>query len=66
MRNVGVGEFEFDVTVGIAHMGMAGIGITDISGAETVALLLEIIAELLALVMEKLLVLVVVAAFDDG
>lgn len=52
MRNVGA-EFEFDVTVGIAHM--AGIGITDINGAETEALLLDIIAELLALLMEKLL-----------
>lgn len=59
MRKVGVDEFEFDAKVGIAHM--AGIGITDINGAETEALLLDIIAELLALVMAKLL-----EAFDEG
>lgn len=59
MRNVGDGEFDVDVTVGIAHT--AGIGITDISGAEIDAVLLEIIAELLALVMQKLLVVAVVA-----
>lgn len=63
MRNVG--ESEFDVTVGMAHI--AGIGITDINGAEIEALLLEIMAELLALVMEKLLMAAAaVVGFNGG
>ncbi|XP_042048549.1 uncharacterized protein LOC121794449 [Salvia splendens] len=54
MRNVGDCEFDVDVTMGIAQT--VGIGITGMSGAETDALLLEIIAKLLAFVIAKLLV----------
>lgn len=68
MRNVGDGEFDVDVSVGNAHT--AGIGITDIRGAEIDALLLDIIAELLAFVIAKLLaaavVVVVTAEFSGG
>lgn len=46
------------MTVGIAHM--VGICTIDINGAEIEALLLEMIAELLAFVEEKLLLVVVV------
>lgn len=58
MRKAGDEFALFGTTVGIAHM--VGICTIDINGAEIEALLLEMIAELLEFVEEKLLLVVVV------